>query len=157
MSRMTFDRFFSKYYPPKDTQPVVSSQSPCHSTQEKSGHLSMPATASHISSATVAASSQVEANASANLDTIVKRLAEQDKKLNSIVRSPPTQSPPAALEHVYIFFDHSFSLGLISYMGSPKPFSLICGFFFKETRFCGQTQTITVFCGYFRSKTLLCG
>jgi len=27
--------------------------------------------------------------------------------------------------------------GLISYMGSPKPFSLICGYFFKETRFYG--------------------
>jgi len=34
----------------------------------------------------------------------------------------------------------SFFKGLISYMGSPKPFSLICGYFFKETRFCGNSN-----------------
>ena len=28
-------------------------------------------------------------------------------------------------------------LGLISYMGIPKPFSIFCGYFFKKTHFCG--------------------
>ena len=38
--------------------------------------------------------------------------------------------------HVSSVQSHLF-LGLISYMGSPKPFSLTCGYFFKETHFCG--------------------
>jgi len=31
----------------------------------------------------------------------------------------------------------SFSVGFISYMGSPKPFLLFCGYFFKQTLSCG--------------------
>jgi len=54
----------------------------------------MPAGASDVSSATTVTSSQVEATASANLDTlmIVKRLAEQDKKLDSIARRLDNQN-----------------------------------------------------------------
>jgi len=43
--------------------------------------------------------------------------------------------------------DSELNNGFISHMDSPKPFPLLSGYFFKETLFCGQTQTIAVFCG----------
>jgi len=35
------------------------------------------------------------------------------------------------------YFQVYLKYGLISYIGSPKPFSLFCGYFFKETHCCG--------------------
>ena len=58
---MSLDTSFTKYCPPRVSQPVLSqSESPCYSTPKAT-------------------------DISVKLDTIVKRLSDQDRKLDSIV------------------------------------------------------------------------
>jgi len=47
--------------------------------------------------------------------------------------------------------------GLISYMGSPKPFSLFCGYFFKENRFLGKLKQLRFSVGNVKAKHFCVG
>ena len=50
-----------------------------------------------------------------------------------------------------------FFIGLISYVGTPKPFSHTCGYFFKETRFVGKLKQLRFSVGTLEAKLFCVG